>query len=116
MINRENMNRFKKPPKKDGKDLVDILLDENNTDNITLVDEQGNEVEFQQIAIIPYNETIYCLLVPVNGLPGVANDEFLVFYLYEDEDTDDAVLKVCVDEEIIDELYKQYLQMLEESV
>ena len=38
--------------------VFDKLYDENNNDNVILYNEQGDPVEFEQIAIIPYNEQV----------------------------------------------------------
>ncbi|MBO4554863.1 MAG: hypothetical protein J5713_03685 [Clostridia bacterium] len=38
-------------------DVLDILLDDDNHDNITLYDEQENPIEFEQVAVIPLGES-----------------------------------------------------------
>ena len=38
---------------------IDMLLDENNTDNIKLYNEDNQEVEFEQIALVPIEEKTY---------------------------------------------------------
>ena len=39
-------------------DLLDVLFDENNFDPITLSNDQGASIDFEQVAIIPMdNET-----------------------------------------------------------
>jgi hypothetical protein len=39
--------------------IFDKLYDENNNDNITLYNEHGEPVEFEQIAIIPIEDNVY---------------------------------------------------------
>ena len=34
-------------------DILDILLDEDNRDPITLVDADGRAIDFEQVAVIP---------------------------------------------------------------
>lgn len=94
------------------KDLLDILLDENDVSPIPMVDEKGESILFKQIAVIPYNEKIYCILKPLNGLE-IAEDEAIVFYV--DEEEDDLVLKVEVDEEVSISIFEEYYDMLEKN-
>lgn len=55
-----------------GKEILDILLDENNDSQIVLVDCFGENVTFDQIMTIPYyndyngNTETYCILQPVS--------------------------------------------------
>lgn len=44
------------------KDIVDILLDEENKDPIVLTDDKGRKLAFEQIAVIPYDQKLYCVL------------------------------------------------------
>ena len=37
-------------------DILDVILDENNTDALILQNEQGRQIRFEQVAVIPYNE------------------------------------------------------------
>ena len=53
---------------------IDALFDENNTDNIVLYNEREEEVEFEQVAIIPIIENLYAILKPVQKIDGVADD------------------------------------------
>ena len=88
--------------KKEVKELsvVEMLMDENNRDNIVLLDAEQNEVEFEQVAVIPHNENIYAVLKPVEPIEGVADDEALVFGI-EEIDGEDCLV-ICEDDKIID--------------
>ena len=46
-------------------DILDVLLDENNKEPIVLVDGEGKKLSFEQIAVIPYNDKVYCVLKPI---------------------------------------------------
>ena len=35
-------------------DILDVLLDQDNKDPIVLVDENGKQLTFEQVAVIPY--------------------------------------------------------------
>lgn len=88
------------------KNIMDQILDENNNDNIILYNENGEEVEFEQIAIIPLNDNVYLILKPVVLFEGMQENEGLVFLIEEYEN--DTKFKLCVEEDIIDEVFKIY--------
>ena len=48
---------------------LDALLDENNNDNIVLYAEDDEATEFEQVAVIPMEDALYCIL-----RPGYARD------------------------------------------
>ena len=54
----------KNETKQEDLDLLDILLDENNDEPISLFDEDDREVKFEQVAVIPDNDKIYAILKP----------------------------------------------------
>ena len=49
-------------------DIYDILLDEGNREPIVLTDDNGRKTAFEQIAVIPYNEKLYCILWPIDKI------------------------------------------------
>ncbi len=89
---------------------IDLLLDENNSDNITLYDENGDGVEFEQIAVIPMDEKVYAILRPIEAFEGMKDDEALVFNIEEVDD--EEVLVVTEDDKVIDKVFDQYYEML----
>lgn len=91
--------------------LIDILLDPDNTENIVLSTEDNEDIEFEQIAVVPYQEEIYAVMRPLEGAFGLADDECIVFRLNAEEDS----LVVEEDEEIYSNIYQIYLRLLEES-
>ena len=66
--------------------LLDKLLDENNDEPITLLDDNDNKVDFARVAVIPYNCRLYAILKPLTELPGVGDNDAFVFVLEEDDD------------------------------
>ena len=60
--------------------LLDILLDEENDDVIVLRDQNGQPSVFEKIAVIPYNDLIYCLLHPLKK-EGAAENDITVFWV-----------------------------------
>ena len=86
---------------------IDALFDENNNDAIILSNENGEEIAFEQVAIIPISETVYAILKPVNPMEGVGEDEGLVFSIEQNEEGEEY-LALTVDEDIIDAVFTVY--------
>ena len=98
---------------KEEMDVLDILLDEENDDPISLFDENDNEIKFEQVAIIPIDEKIYAILRPVSGIEGIGEDEALVFGIEEVDDED--CLIVVDDDAIVDQVFEQYYKLLKDE-
>ena len=93
---------------------IEKILDENNEDNIILYDEDNNPVEFEQVAVIPMDDSVYVILVPITPMEGVGEDEGVVFVIEEDEDGD-ALLSLVVEDDVIDAVFNEYDSLLEED-
>ena len=91
------------------------LLDPENDETIVLYDENEKAVEFEQIALIPYNEKLYAILKPVAKMEGVADDEAIVFAFDEDDSNEDQLLVVEENDAIIDEVFAIYNKLLDEQ-
>lgn len=100
-------------------DLLDILLDKDCKEPIVLKNPNGNQLSFEQVAVIPYEYNkelkFYCILKPLAEIPGLADDEAIVFSVESDDDCN-SVLKVEENEEIVVEIFDRYYQMLDESM
>ena len=92
---------------------IDMLLDENNTENIKLYNEENQEVEFEQIALVPIENKTYAILKPAQNMEGVADDEALVFVI--DEIDDEDCLVIVEDDAIVDQVFEEYYKMLKEE-
>lgn len=96
-------------------DLLDVLLDEENTAPIYMNDETGRQLKFEQVAVIPYGEDdLYCILKPLTKIDGIADDEAIVFIVDEDENGE-SILKVETDEKKAIEVFEQYYNLVEEA-
>lgn len=100
--------------KEGGDTIVDILLDENNRDPISLVDGNGRRLTFEQIAVIPYKEKLYCVLKPVDKLENIQDDEAIVFYV-EEKEGEEPVLMVETDEKVAMDVFDEYYNLLDEA-
>ena len=93
---------------------IEKILDENNEDNIILFDDDNNPVEFEQVAVIPMDDSVYVILVPVTPMEGVGEDEGVVFVIEED-DEGEALLSLVVEDDVIDAVFNEYDSLLEED-
>lgn len=96
------------------KDIYDILLDEKNKNPIVFVDGNGRKIAFEQIAVIPYNEKLYCILKPIDKIKGIADDEAVVFYV--DEEGSEPTLKAETDDLLAMEVFEEYYNLLDEKL
>ena len=92
----------------------DALFDEDNNDVLILFNERGEEVPFEQIAIIPLGKT-YAILKPVQPLEGMGEDEGLVFAVEVNTETNEEYLALVTDMDIIDQVFDVYDALVEEG-
>ncbi|MBP3431691.1 MAG: DUF1292 domain-containing protein [Clostridia bacterium] len=95
-------------------DLVDVLLDEDNKEPIVLVDGNGRKLSFEQIAVIPYNDKLYCVLKPIDEIENVQDDEAIVFFV-DEQKGQEPVLMVETDEKVAIEVFEEYYNLLDEA-
>ena len=113
------MKQENKPIKKEEVvkvDIFDVLTDEENCTNIYMYNDKGEQLEFEQIAVIPYAEQrLYCILKPVSYIPGIKEDEAVVFEVCFSNDDEGSYLKVEEDEKIAIEIFNEYYDLVEEG-
>lgn len=95
-------------------DILDILLDEDNEDPVTLYDDQGKAFKFDQVAIIPLDGKLYAILKPLDELPGVADDEAIVFAINEQENGESSLI-IETDEAVAMRVFDEYYKLLDEQ-
>ena len=107
------------PEQYEQQDILDVLLDANNRAPVVLVGDKGEQIAFEQIAVIPHKvgETpkLYAILKPIDKIEGVAPDEAIVFYI-DDSGEGEASLIVETDEKIAVEVFDKYYQLLDEAI
>lgn len=102
--------------RKEVKNPIDCLFDENNTDAIVLFNENGEEIAFEQIALIPKKGKTYAILQPIDEMEGVGEDEALVFSIEQPKNEEEQeYLTLVTDVEIIDEVFKVYDDLVDEE-
>ena len=92
-------------------DMLDRIYDEENNDVVLLRNENGEDIAFEQIALVPKQESVYIILNPVQPMDGLGEDEGLVFLVNEGLKR----FELVVDEKIIDEVFTVYDQLVEEE-
>lgn len=100
-------------------DILDILLDEDNRDPITLVDADGRVIDFEQVAVIPFttsrgDHNLYCVLKPLDEIKGVGKNEAIVFRVDWNEEGD-SIICVEEDESTAISVFERYYDLLEEN-
>lgn len=101
------------------RDLLDVLLDQENKDPIVLMDENGRQITFEQIAIIPYDvpgeeRKLYVILKPLDKVEGIADDEAVVFVCEQNKEGS-TVLRVEDNEERAISVFDKFYDLLEEA-
>ncbi len=79
---------------------------------ITLFSEDGEEIEFVEVASIELEDKCYSILQPVELLEGMEEDEALVFEIVESEEGEK--FQLIDDDAIIDAVFEEYNKLLEE--
>lgn len=108
------MENKKPQAPKDDLDILDILLDEDNEDPVTLYDEADKAYKFDQVAIIPLDNKLYAILKPLDDIPGVADDEAIVFAINEKEAGESSLI-IETDESIAMRVFDEYYKLLDEQ-
>ena len=93
-------------------DILDVLLDEDNEDPITLYDENNKSYKFDQVAVIPLDNKLYAILKPIDQMEGVADDEAIVFAINETDDGESSLI-VEIDESIAMRVFDEYYKLLD---
>jgi len=100
------------------KDILDILLDKDNKDPITMFLSSGKKIRFEQVAVIPHwideQMTLFAVLKPIEEIEGIGEDEAMVFRV-ETDDTGETVLILEKDEMIAIEVFNKYYDLLEDA-
>ncbi len=99
---------------KESSSPIDKILDIENTDNIFLFDESDNEIEFEQVAVIPMDGVSYVILSPISDIEGLSADEGAVFAILSDEGGL-PYLSLVGDEELSDRVFDLYERLFDEK-
>lgn len=93
----------------------EIIREDEEMDDgiITLTDDEGNDVDFEEIAGIEIDDRFYLILVPVELPEGMGEDEALVFEVSGEEG--DESFEMVVDDAILDAVFAEYERLISEE-
>ena len=92
--------------------IIDAILDENCLDPIFLEDEKGNKYEYEQEALIPYDDKLYAILVDMEMIKQEKFDEAGEVFLIDEKK---GTITLVDDVNIIGEVFNVYDQLMEEK-
>ena len=86
-------------------------LDMERDNIVELVDEDGNEVNFEHLMTLEHNGKQYILLVPIDD-PDSSDEEVVILEIDTDDEGNDVYATV-EDDEILDDVFEKYLEIVE---
>lgn len=87
-------------------------LDMEHDNIVELIDDEGNEVDFEHLMTLEYEGHNYICLVPVEPMEDVAEDELVILRIETDEEGNDAYATIDDDDEL-DAVFEKYLEIAE---
>ena len=94
-------------------EIPELSEDEFASDDIvTLLTQEGEEIRFIEIAGIAHKGNFYAILQPEELIPGMNEDEALVFKVTRGENGEDK-FEIELDDEIIEAVFKTYNELLD---
>ncbi len=94
----------------------EFVYDEDNMEPIVLQGENGEEVEFVEIAGIVLEDKVYSILQPVELPEGMAEDEAMVFEVKQDpEDEDSDIFELVTDPDLMGKVFDEYYRLCDEA-
>lgn len=90
--------------------IIDAILDENCLDPIFLEDEKGNKYEYEQEALIPYDDKLYAILVDMEMIKQEKYDEAGEVFLIDEKK---GTITLVDDVNVISEVFAVYDQLME---
>jgi len=87
-------------------------LDMERDNIVELIDDEGNEVDFEHLMTLEYEGNSYICLVPVEPMEDVAEDELVILRIETDEEGNDMYATIESDDEL-DAVFEKYLEIVE---
>lgn len=81
---------------------------------ITLLDEEGEEYEFECLETFIHEDEKYIVLAPITKLEDIEEDEAVVLHVVENDDGTDTYLPIESPEKL-QEVFQVYLQLIEDE-
>lgn len=88
--------------------------DTDDEEIVILSDDEGNDVEFEVIAGIDYQDEYYMVLMPKGKVDGIEDDEAVIFRVEEDAADPEYINYLPVeDTALLDAVFSEYLKAVE---
>lgn len=95
-------------------DSVADKNDHKDDDIITLLTDEGEEVDFIEIAGIAYHGNYYVILQPTELPEGMSEDEAFVFRVSRNKKGEDK-FEIELDNETVDAVFAEYSKLLDDA-
>jgi uncharacterized protein YrzB (UPF0473 family) len=89
-------------------------MSEERDDLVVLVDENGDEVEFEHVDTIEMNENEYVVLIPFSADEEQEADEVVILKIEHGEEGEDSFVSV-EDEEELNQVFEEFKKRMEEE-
>lgn len=91
-------------------------MDEERDDIVVLIDENGDEVEFEHLDTIEMNGNEYVVLIPLDeeSEDDQEEEEVVILKVEHNEDGDDSFVTIEDDDEL-DEVFEEFKSRMEEE-
>ncbi|MCX8129308.1 MAG: DUF1292 domain-containing protein [Clostridia bacterium] len=89
-------------------------MSEERDDLVVLVDENGDEVEFEHIDTIEMNGNEYVILIPFTTEEEQDSDEVVILKIEHGEEGEDSFVSV-EDEEELNQVFEEFKQRMEDE-
>lgn len=89
-------------------------MSEERDDLVVLVDENGDEVEFEHIDTIEMNGNEYVVLIPFSADEEQDADEVVILKIEHGDEGEDSFVSV-EDEEELNEVFEEFKQRMEDE-
>ena len=93
------------------KELMDEMIYDDDFPVVTLLTDDGEEIDFIEVAVVNYKNENYSILQPIELFEGMAEDEALVFKIGVAENGEDR-FEMVTDDELIDLVFAEYNKTL----
>lgn len=95
----------------DFKELLEQILNPDNTEPITLYNEADEPAKFAQLAFIPHKDNYYVVLTPDEPIEGVDENAVMIFKIDEEEEC----IALEENEELATEVFDIFIEMCQEA-
>ena len=79
---------------------------------VILKDEEGNDVAFDHLLTFAYEDSYYIALLPIDEIPGIAEDEVLLMKIVKDGDED--TYETISNEVLLNEVFEEFMRLIDE--